>query len=194
MIFLDPVCGMVIRWEEAWAHAVRGDCTYYLCCPGCAALFAEQAQRFPCTGEAQGGVPSHTIPRIGEVSLDDFEALVWMEWASRQRSAACPARARTLERCIITLTLGDVARSQVVERLVAAELVRLRDPAYDPLRTMRALRRLPPALEAAAHRAGLSPGRARAARDRASTLLRRILSWSRSSHPTTLGPTTASSA
>lgn len=177
MSFRCPVCRMAILWEEAWCCRTYRGRTFYLCCGGCAELFAEQSARF--ASAADGDRERAPMPRVGALALDEFEAEVYAEWTARLGTSICSSRARVLERCVLSLMLGDGGRKHEVERLLAAELVQLRDPACNPEAALAALRRLPRAIEAAGPAAGLTPGLARSLRSLAEDLVVQVQAWTR---------------
>lgn len=153
MRFRDPVCGMEIRWEEAVDYQVLGPVVVYFCCPGCAARFREDPDRHVdvrawMTGEPRGGptdcsgAPLHlqpeeatvrksstlaASPRIGGLTLDEIETLLARRWRSLLGDDQGRLRARTLERALLTYALvNDPDRRRDIDRLLAAEVARLR--------------------------------------------------------------------
>ncbi len=174
MKYCCPVCRMSILWEEACCCRTYRGRTFYLCCGGCAELFAQQSARFAVAADGDGA----RLPRVGVLSLDEFEAEMCAEWTARLGPAVCSSRARVIERCILSLMLGDRGRKHEVERLLAAELVQLRDPACDADAALGALRRLPQAIEAAGQAAGLTSERARSLRHLAEDLVVQVRAWS----------------
>ncbi|NIP82368.1 MAG: hypothetical protein GWM90_25350 [Gemmatimonadetes bacterium] len=183
----DPVCGMEIRWEEAVDYALVGPVVVYFCCAGCASRFREDPARHvdatrwlseqpdpassaDCGTEpldlAGDGTPAHrslrrdAVPRLGDLTLDDFEALVARQWCrllapdSRQ-----PLRTRVLERALLVcaLTRPGEERRHELDRLLAAEVARLRSKEMERDRVAEELRTLPDAFAAAVECVRLDP-------------------------------------
>lgn len=173
-----PVCGMSILWEEAWCSRTCGGSTHYFCCRGCAELFDERSVRLPAASGHRA-----RFPQVGALTLDEFEAALWDAWPAGRAPGVCSSIARALERCILSLIVGSRHRRHEVERLLAAELVRLRDPALDADATLGALRRLPQGIEAAARAAALPSARASSLCHLAEDLAVQIQAWSGGAHP-----------
>ncbi len=175
MRFRDPVCGMEIRWEEAVDYEVVGPVVVYFCCAGCATRFRQDPTRHVdvqawvegggardtrrCGGDPLALRPrepaarrSRTLaaePRIGALTLDEVEALVTRHWRRLLGDAQGRLRARTLERALLTFALTDDAdRRKDIDRLLAAEVVRLRVREMDTERIENELSVLPQAFAA----------------------------------------------
>lgn len=189
MRFRDPVCGMEIRWEEAVGYAVVGPLVVYFCCPGCASRFRQDPSRHVnverwlsedpppieaagCDGNpldlAGGDVVAHrslsttSVPTIGRLSLDDFEALVVRRWRHHLgRGGGQTLQGRVLERALLVSAMADGGQDHghEVDRMLAAEVVRLRSKELERDRIDEELRALPAALAEALRVAQLEPDR-----------------------------------
>ncbi|MFO7892811.1 MAG: hypothetical protein R6U63_03665 [Longimicrobiales bacterium] len=173
MRFRDPVCGMEIRWEEAVNYEVVGPVVVYFCCTGCATRFREdpaqhvdvhawveggsRAETAPCGGEPLALQPQEssarrsrtlaTAPQVGMLTLDEVEALVARHWRRLLDDDQGWLRTRTLERALLTFGLtGDGDRRKETDRLLAAEVARLRRREIDTERIEAELALLPRAL------------------------------------------------
>lgn len=160
MRFRDPVCGMEIRWEEAVDYEVVGPVVVYFCCAGCASRFREDPERHVdvrtwlgdeavggrergCEGEpldlsAAGETARKcrmlsSTPGIGGLTLDEVEALVARRWRHLLgHEDEGRLRARTLERALLSYGLArDPGRRHDIDRLLAAEVARLRSSRFD---------------------------------------------------------------
>ncbi len=169
MRYRDPVCGMEIRWEEAVDYEVLGPAVVYFCCAGCAARFREDPARHVdvgawLNGEAgQGGADCGGEPlelgaseaarknrsrvggpRIGDLTLDELEAVVTRRWRRLIGDERGLLRTRTLARGLLTHALADEpARCRDIDRLLAAEVARLRSRDMDRARIAEELAVLP---------------------------------------------------
>lgn len=175
MRYRDPVCGMEIRWEEAVDYEVLGPVIVYFCCAGCAARFREDPSRHVdvrawvsggadvseahCSGEplplapeeatARGSRTRATAPRIGGLTLDEVEALIVRHWRRLLGGGPGRLRTRTLERALLTFGLAtDPDRRRDIDRLLAAEVARLRVRDLDSDRIAQELALLPRAFAA----------------------------------------------
>lgn len=175
MRFRDPVCGMEIRWEEAVDYEVVGPVIVYFCCTGCATRFREdpaqhvdvhawveggdRAVTGACGGEPLALQPQEssarrsrtlaTAPRVGALTLDEGEALVARHWRRLLGDDQGQLRTRTLERALLTFAItGDAHRRKDIDRLLAAEVARLRTREVDTERIEAELALLPRAFAA----------------------------------------------
>lgn len=179
MRFRDPVCGMEIRWEEAVDYAVVGPLVVYFCCPGCARRFRQDPARHVAVEEwlsdappppggsgcardprslAGGDGQSHrslragAVPAVAGVTLDELEALVVRRWqrilGTHERETM---RSRVLERALLlrAITDEDLEREHQLDRMVAAEVARLRSLELERERIASELEALPDAYVAA---------------------------------------------
>lgn len=184
MRFRDPVCGMEIRWEEAVDYEVVGPVVVYFCCQGCATRFREDpGQHVDVHAWVEGGVKEDahhcggeplglrsrestarrtrtlaTEPRIGALTLDEIEALITRQWRRLLGDDHGRLRARTLERALLTFALtGDADRRKDIDRLLAAEVARLRTREMDTERIEAELALLPRAFAAVLLDATIGP-------------------------------------
>lgn len=175
MRFRDPVCGMEIRWEEAVDYEVVGPVVVYFCCTGCATRFREDPTQHVdvhawvaegvrtktdrCGGEPLALRPQEstarrsrtraTAPRVGALTLDELEALVMGHWRRLLGDDHGRLRARTIERALLTFALTDDGeRRRDIDRLLAAEVARLRTREIDTERIAAELAVLPRAFAA----------------------------------------------
>lgn len=172
MTVRDPVCGMCFEWEEARAFQQVGDAVVYFCCPGCAARFDEDPERYLDPGADHGadvdcppapgrrsilshGIPSTValdrLPRVGALRLDAFEDRVHEAWVGPGRSGE---ECRVLSRALLCRVLGwaDPHRISVA---IAAEISRLRSHCDDVAAVLDRLAALPYAVAAGARGAGV---------------------------------------
>lgn len=172
MTVRDPVCGMCFEWEEARAFQQVGDAVVYFCCPGCAARFDEDPERYlepgadhdadvdcpPAPGRRSilsHGIPSTVpldrLPRVGALRLDAFEDRVHEAWVGPGRSGE---ECRVLSRALLCRVLGwaDPHRISVA---IAAEISRLRGHCDHVAAVLEHLAALPYAVAAAGRDAGL---------------------------------------
>lgn len=160
----NPICGMLITWEEATDFEVTGDAVAYFCCPGCAARFREQERTGTGTGrKAREGRSAGTGPaaRVGSLTLDDFEVLVLAQWRQTVGYAADRrCMARTVERAVLSLAFAAVDESERhrIEVLLAAEAARLRGDPLSQTRAATELEALPGVIDSSLRRTDASPG------------------------------------
>ncbi|MGK7312500.1 MAG: hypothetical protein ACN0LA_09695 [Candidatus Longimicrobiales bacterium M2_2A_002] len=172
MTVRDPVCGMCFEWEEARAHQRVGDAVVYFCCPGCAARFSEDPERYLGPGADHDAVvdcppdpgrrsilshgisatvPVSRLPRVGALPLDAFADRV-------QRACARPGRpgtdCRVLGRALLLRVLGWAEPHRISVR-IAAEISILRHQCDDVAAALEQLAALPYAVAAASREAGL---------------------------------------
>ncbi|MEJ2215301.1 MAG: YHS domain-containing protein [Gemmatimonadota bacterium] len=193
----DPVCGMVLEWEEAVEYVVVDEQVFYFCCPACAQRFRDSPQdtrkpeppdacnmprrplASPMTGSPRS-VPVDAVPWIADRNLDEFEAALFRAWRRRlpQDSRARP-ECRTLERALLIQTLapGNPERHRRSEVLTAAEIARLRAPRIDGNRIRAELRVLPEALEEALLETGLSTAQVSTCVQKARTFIEDVEHW-----------------
>ncbi len=193
----DPVCGMVLEWEEAVEHVVIDDQAFYFCCPECADRFRDSLTngRAPEPPDACDMPTRHTVaretaslesvradavPRVADGNLDDFEAALFRAWR-RRLPPDCRARpeCRTLERALVIQTLApcNPERRRRSEVLTAAEIARLRDPRIDRNQLRVELHVLPEALEETLLEAGLSTVQTSACVDKARAFVEDVEHW-----------------
>lgn len=193
----DPVCGMVLEWEEAVEHVVVDDQAFYFCCPECADRFrdgltngrapqppdaADMPTRLSVAREtaSSGSVRADAVPRVADRNLDDFESALFRAWRRRlPRDCRARPESRTLERALIIQTLApcNPERRRRSEVLTAAEIARLRDPRIDRNRIRVELRVLPEALAETLLEAGLSAAQTSACVRKARAFLDDIEHW-----------------
>lgn len=172
MTVRDPVCGMCLEWEEARAFRRVGNAVVYFCCPGCAARFEEDPERYlepgadpdvdvdcpPAPGRRSilshgipSTVPPDRLPQVGALSLDAFEDRVHEAWVGPGRSGE---ECRVLSRALLCRVLGWAEPRRIRVR-IAAEISRLRSHCDDVAAVLERLAALPYAVAAAARDAGL---------------------------------------
>lgn len=173
----DPVCGMVLEWEEAVDYVIADERVFYFCCPACAARFRESRagrRKLQAPGTCDGPPPHRlpmdapaslesvsagAVPRVAGQSLDDFEAALFHAWQRRlPGDYRTRPECRTLERALILQTLvpSDPEGRHRSEVLTAAEIARLRTPRLERNRVQAELRAIPGAFEEALRDATLS--------------------------------------
>jgi YHS domain-containing protein len=205
----DPVCGMVLEWEEAVEYVVVDERVFYFCCPACAVRFRESlaGKRKPEAPEACDGPPPHglpadvpaslesvsagAVPRVAGQSLDDFEAAVFRAWQRRlPRDYRARPECRTLERALILQSLlpSDPERRRRSEVLTAAEIARLRTPRLEQNRVHAELRAIPGAFEEALRDAALSQVQVRACMRKVRMLVQDLEFWLRRDGQTPAAP------
>ncbi|MEJ2678545.1 MAG: hypothetical protein P8174_05635 [Gemmatimonadota bacterium] len=210
----DPVCGMVLEWEEAVEHVVVDERVFYFCCPACAVRFREglAKKRTPEAPEACDGAPPHrlpvdvpawqesvsagAVPQVAGQSLDDFEAALFRAWQRRlpQDYRARP-ECRTLLRALILQSLvpSDPERRHRSDVLTAAEIARLRTPRLERNRVHTELRAVPAAFEEALRDAALSQVQVSACMRKVRMLVQDLEFWLRRGRQTPAEPVSAHS-
>lgn len=211
MRYRDPVCGMEIRWEEAVDYEVIGPVVAYFCCAGCASRFREDPDRHvdvrawmageglptdsDCGGDPLPLAPEEatarrtrtlaTAPRVGDLTLDEVEALVVRNWHRLLGGQPDRLRTRTLERALLTFALtNDQKRRLDLDRLLAAEVARLRVRAVDRDRIEQELAHLPGAFAVVLLNASVGPAETASLYDAVNAKLDRIRPWIFSYHET----------
>lgn len=187
--FKDPVCGMEIRWEEAVSYAVVGPVVVYFCCHGCASRFHEDPTRHvdvdgwltdaptsddvDCAtrplplaggdGPVRRSLRLGAVPKVGRITLDELESLIEIRWRQLLGSTGGPLRTRVLERALLVcaFTGPDEERRHDIDRMLAAEVVRLRSRQMDRDRVEEELQLLPEAFADALAEANVDPTEAR---------------------------------
>ncbi len=159
----------------------------YFYCAGCASRFREDPARHvdvhawvaggrpgrphPCGGEplalppgeptARGSRTLATEPRVGALTLDELEALITRHWRRLLGDEQGALRARTLGRALLTFALADdPSQRRDIDRLLAAEVARLRLRPVDRERLERELARLPQAFAAVLLEVSVGPAEA----------------------------------
>lgn len=209
MRYRDPVCGMEIRWEEAVDYEVIPPVVVYFCCAGCAARFREDPERHvdvrawvagegdpadgTCGGEplplapdeatARGSRTLATALRVGDLTLDELEALIVRHWDRLLGAEPDRLRTRTLERALLTYALAeDPDRRRDIDRLLAAEVARLRARTVDRDRIEEELALLPRAFAAVLLDVSVGPARTARLYEAVEAKLEKIRPWVFSYH------------
>lgn len=196
----DPVCGMVLEWEEAVDYVVADERVFYFCCPACAVRFRESlagTRRLQAPGACDGPPPHRlpvqapapqesvsagAVPQVAGQSLDDFEAALFRAWQRRlPRDYRTRPECRTLERALILQTLvpSDPAERHRSEVLTAAEIARLRTPRLERNRVQTELCAIPGAFEEALRDVALSQAQVSACIRKVRMLVQDLEFWLR---------------
>jgi hypothetical protein len=91
------------------------------------------------------------VPKVGRITLDEFESLLECRWRQLLGSTGEPLRTRVLERALLVCAFAgpDEERRHDIDRMLAAEVVRLRSSHMDKGRIEEELERLPEAFAVA---------------------------------------------
>lgn len=132
-----------------------------------------------------------TAPRVGTLTLDELEALVVGHWRRLLGDDHGRLRARTLERALLTFALtDDDERRRDTDRLLAAEVARLRAREVDTERIAAELAVLPKAFAAVLLDATVGPAATAKLYEAVETKLAEIRPWVSARHESnpTSGP------